>query len=84
VTEPPESPPTPFRCAGCRRVIGLGYADRLEVGRACFRKHVTVECLGCKKANHWYPARRPADPPAPPPAQAQAPPPPPGDFSGGA
>lgn len=49
-----------FRCAGCRRVLGVGWPDRLEVGPAAFRKHVTIECIACGAKNRWYPAVRPA------------------------
>ena len=53
---PPSRPALSFRCAGCRRVLGLGWPDRLEVGPAAFRKHVTIECLACGAKNRWYPS----------------------------
>ena len=45
-----------FRCGGCRRPLGVGWPDRLEVGPAAFRKHVTIECLNCGGKNRWYPS----------------------------
>lgn len=63
--------PVPFRCPGCRRVLGVGWPDRLEVGPAAFRKHVTVECLGCGVPARWYPAK-PPPPAATPAASASA------------
>ncbi len=53
-----------FRCAGCRRVLGVGWPDRLEVGPAAFRKHVTIECLACGNKNRWYPSAQVAPVPA--------------------
>jgi hypothetical protein len=34
----------------------VGWTDRLEVGPAAFRKHVTIECIACGGKNRWYPS----------------------------
>jgi hypothetical protein len=52
--------PVSFRCVGCRRVLGLGWPGRLEVGPAAFKKNVTIECVACGAKNRWYPSAQAA------------------------
>lgn len=45
----------PFRCSGCKEIIGETNGTSLRIGRAAFPFPVTFSCLTCGSVVKWRP-----------------------------